>query len=237
MFKIRVNKAYLLAVAVGFFTLSGTDAALADSNVQVFGGGQFDFSNFVYFGATVPLSPPSADSGFAVRGLVDTGGYNYINEPLGTIKANFGGGELDAVYQFKATNSWNDFALGVNDTYTGLTPFDPSNRLAGEQAELRMSIDGGHISGPWRMDWFGYYGPRLGDYEALLGGTHSLSSIWRLGLQAYTEGNPSYNLYQVGPYAGFSYAKDAELQFSAGEAWESGFTPRAYVKALFNARI
>lgn len=232
-----MNKAHLLAAAIGSFVLLGTNAARADSNVTVFGGGQFDFSNYVFFGATVPVAQPSSGNGFAVRGLVDTGGYDYVSDPLGTVKANFGGGELDAVFQLTAANTWNDFALGVNDTYTGLTPYDPSNKLAGEQAELRMSVDGGHVSGPWRVDWFGYYGPRLGDYEALIGGTHSLSSLWRMGVQAYSEGNPSYRLYQIGPYAGFAYAKDAELQFSAGEAWESGFTPRVYVKALFNARV
>lgn len=232
-----MSKAHLLAAAVAFFMLVDPIAARADNNVEFFAGGQFDFSNYVFVGATVPLRQPSAGSGFAVRGLVDTGGYNYVNSQLGTIKANFGGGELDAVYQLTRKNTWSDFAVGVNDTYTGLAPYDTSNRLRGEQVELRVSIDGGDIGGPWRVDWFGYYGPRLQDYEALIGGTHSLSPIWRLGAQVYSEGNPSYRLYQIGPYAGLSYAKDSELQFSAGEAWESGFRPRVYVKALLYARI
>jgi hypothetical protein len=232
-----VKKSHLLAAAVGSIMVFGPIAAMADDNVEVFAGGQVDFSNYVFVGATVPLAEPSAGNGFAVRGLADVGGYNYVSGQLGTVAANFGGGELDGVYRLTHKQFWSDFAVGVNDTYTGLTPYDPNNRLRGEQVEVRVSVDGGDVTGPWRADWFGYYGPRLQDYEALLGGTHSLSPIWRLGAQVYSEGNPSYRLYQVGPYAGIRFAKNSELQFSAGEAWESGFTPRAYLKALLYQRI
>ncbi len=227
----------LCAVIIGSSIVAWPAAARAANNVQVFAGGQFDFSNYVFVGATVAFPPSTIGNGFAVRGLVDTGGYNYISSQSGQIKANFGGGELDAVYQLSHKTFWSDLALGVNDTYTGLTPYDPNNPLRGQQVELRVSLDGGKVAGPWRADWFGYYGTRLQDYEALLGVTHSLSSVWRLGVEVYGEGNPTYRLYQVGPYAGLTFAKNAELQFSAGEAWESGFTPRVYLKALIYQRL
>lgn len=225
--------------ALAVVLLAGVPAsAIADSNnVQLFAGGQFDFANYAYIGATVSLPKSPNGNGLAVRGLVDTGGYDYISSTLGTVRGNFGGGEIDGVYQVTQKNFWSNFAVGVNDTYTNLEPYDTSNALRGEQVELRLSLDGGHVAGPWRADWYGYYGPRLGDYAALLGGTHSVSPIWRVGAQVYAEGNPSYRLYQVGPYAGVSFAKDSELQLSAGEAWESGYTPRAYVKALISQRI
>jgi hypothetical protein len=217
------------AATIVVFVAAVPSVALADGNVEVFAGGQVDFSNYVYVGATVSFPSSSSGNGFALRGLVDTGGYDYLSN-LTQIKANFGGGELDGVYQISHGNFWSDVALGVNDTYTGLTPYDPTNPLRGEQVELRVTLDGGQVSGPWRADWFGYYGPRLRDYEALLGGTHSVSSVWRLGVEVY-------RLYQVGPYAGISFAKNSELTFSAGEAWESGFTPRAYLRALLYQRL
>ena len=210
-------------------------AAWAASNVEIFAGGQFDYSNYGYIGATVPLNS-NPNSGFAIRGFVDAGGYNYLDD-LGTVKANFGGGELDALYRISRDTFWSEFGLGIDDTYTGTTPDDPSNPLNGEQAELRLSTDGATLSGPWRVDWEGYYGPRLQDYNAMVGGTHSLSSSWRLGAQFYIEGNPTYSLYEAGPYAGFTFAKDSELEFSAGEAWESGVAPRTYVRALIYQRL
>lgn len=215
---------------------AGTPVARADQ-VQVFGGGQAAFSNYVFFGATAALPGSTLGDGLALRGLVETGGYDYISSNLGTVKANFGGGELDAVYQLSHKSFWSDFGLGVNDTYTGLVPYDPGNPLRGEQAELRISLDGGKISGPWRADWLGYYGTRLEDYQWLLGLTHALSPSWRLGAEVYGDGNPTYSEHQLGAYAGVGFGKLSELQFSAGEAWQSGFTPRAYLRALLYQRL
>lgn len=227
----------ILAVA-GFLVAVVCGVAKADdSRMAVFAGGQLDFSNYVFGGVTVALPGSTIGNGVAVRGLVDAGGYSYVSSDLGTVKANFGGGEIDGVYQITHGSFWADGALGVNDTYTGLSPYDPNNRLRGQQVELRVSLDGGKISGPWRLDWFGYYGPRLSDYEAMVGGTHALSSIWRLGLQVYSEGNPTYSLYQVGPYAALTFGRREEFQLSAGQAWESGLAPRAYVKALLYQRL
>jgi hypothetical protein len=223
------------AVALALLALPAT--AFADDNVELFAGGQLDFANYVFIGATAAVPGSTLGNGFAVRGLVNAGGYDYISSDLGTVKANFGGGELDAVYQITHKNLFADFTLGVNDTYTNLVPYDTSNRLRGDQVELRLGTDGSNISGPWRLDWYGYYGPKLEDYAAFIGGTHELSAAWRLGIEGYSEGNPSYSLYQVGPYAGFAFDKTSELDFSVGEAWQSGFSPRVYTRALYTRRI
>ncbi|HVN68908.1 MAG TPA: cellulose biosynthesis protein BcsS [Candidatus Binatia bacterium] len=230
-----VRRCGLVAVAVAAFLASAARAAHA-GDVELFAGGQVDFSNDVYLGATLPFGPNDR-SGFGVRGYFDTGGYDYIGGGIGTVKATFTGEELDAIYRVMHAKFWSDFGVGFNNTNTSLTPNDPSNPLRGAQTELRLSADGGAISGPWRADWYGYYGTRIQDYAANLGVTHSIAPAWRLGLDGYSEGNPTYNLYEVGPYAGVSFAKDSELQFSVGEAWQSGFTPRAYFRAMVYTRL
>lgn len=233
-------RALAKAAAAGFVMLALLPAAvLADdnNNVELFAGGQLDFANYVFIGATISLPRPPSNNGFAVRGLLDTGGYNYVRGDLGTVKANFGGGSLDGVYQIEQKNLFADFSLGVNDTYTNLVPDDLTNKLRGNQVELRIGADGSSLSGPYRLDWYGYYGAKLEDYAAFIGGTHSLSPTWRLGIEGYSEGNPSYSLYQVGPYAGFAFDKTSELDFSIGEAWQSGFYPRIYTRAIYLRRI
>ncbi|MGA8099498.1 MAG: cellulose biosynthesis protein BcsS [Candidatus Cybelea sp.] len=240
--KRRVERALALAAA-GFLMLALLPAAVLadDNNVELFAGGQLDFANYVFIGATVSLPRPpnnnGTNNGFAIRGSLATGGYDYISGDLGTVKGNFGGGELDGVYQIERKNLFADFSLGVNDTYTNLVPNDPTNKLSGNQVELRLGTDGSSLSGPYRLDWYGYYGPKLEDYAAFIGGTHSLSPSWRLGLEGYSEGNPSYSLYQVGPYAGFAFDKTSEIDFSVGEAWQSGFSPRIYTRAIYLRRI
>jgi hypothetical protein len=221
-----------LVAAIGLYIMAGFGAAAADDHVGVFAGGQLDFSNYVFIGATAALPGSTLGNGFAIRGLLDTGGYIYQNSKLGTVSANFGGGELDGVYQFTHNTFWSNFGVGLNDTYTGLTPDDLSNRRRGDQFELRVSLDGGNIGGPWRLDWNGYYGTRLNDYAGRIGLTHSLSSLWRLGGEFYAEGDSTYNLRQVGPYAAVKIGPKSELQFSGGASWETGPTPRGYVRAL-----
>jgi hypothetical protein len=227
---------FLVAV-IAAYALVGPVGARADDHVQLFAGAQGDYSNYVYLGATVALPGSSIGNGFAIRGLVNTGGYNYINTPLGVVKANFSGAELDGVYELSKKNFWTDLALGANYTYTNLSPFDPTNRRAGRQVEFRMSLDGGDVAGPWRADWTGFYGTRLYDYAARLGVTHAISPRWRLGAEGYTEGDPTYHLNQVGPYVAVDFTDRSELQFSGGWSWESGFNPRNYVRASFYQRF
>lgn len=227
-----------LVAATGLFSVAGLQAASAADNVAVFAGGQVDFSNYVFAGVTIALPGSTVGNGAEVRILGDTGGYSYVNNTLGTVNATFTGGEFDGVYAFTHKNVWADFGAGVNYTYTGLTPNDPGNRLEGDQTELRLLTDGGTTSGPWRFDWDGYYGTRLQDYEALIDGSHSLSPFWRLGVEGYGEGNPTYSLERVGPFAGVSTGPNGEVRFSTGVSWESGFaTPRAYFTALYYQRF
>jgi hypothetical protein len=229
---------WLVGSAAVIVALGLPTVASADDHVQLFAGGQGDYSNYLYLGATVALPGATIGNGLALRGIVDTGGYNYINgNGLGAIKATFTGAELDAIYQLSSKNFWSDLGVGANYTYTNLSPFDPSNRRAGRQVEFRLSLDGGTVAGPWRADWTGYYGTRLYDYAARLGFTHSISPKWRLGVEGYTEGDPTYHLNQIGPYAAVEFSTRSELQFSGGWSWESGFNSRNYVRASFYQRF
>lgn len=94
----------ILAVAWFVVALTHGAARADDSRVAVFAGGQFDFSNYVFGGVTVALPGSTIGNGVAVRGLVDVGGYDYLSGDLGTVKANFGGGEIDGVYQITHGN-------------------------------------------------------------------------------------------------------------------------------------
>ncbi|MFZ0682534.1 MAG: cellulose biosynthesis protein BcsS, partial [Candidatus Cybelea sp.] len=154
----------IAAAAIGLFLLADPIAVRAD-NVEAFAGGQADFANYVFAGASVAWPGSSIGNGLAFRGYFDTGGYDYVRHDLGVIRANFSGEELDAVYGITLKHIWNDLGVGVNATYTGLSPYDSKNLLAGDQTELRLSLDGGTDGGPWRADWLGYYGTRLYDYN------------------------------------------------------------------------
>lgn len=244
VFMLRRGRAFvkraapaILAAALGATLSFVPQAARATDTVELFGGGQGDYSNYVFVGATVALSKQGIGNGFAVRASGDVGGYNYDSSDLGVVRANFAGYNLDAVYQFTGKNYWNDVWAGEAFSNTTLTPEDPTNVLRGPQYEIQVGLDGGAVGGPYRTDWLGYYGTRLHDYAGRLSLTHALSPEWRLGVEGYVEGNPYYHLSQVGPYAGIQFNPKGELDLSTGWSWESGFNSRAYVRASFSQRL
>lgn len=187
-------------------------------------------------GALVPMPGATVGNGFALRLFLDAGGYEYEGG-AGNVRADFAGAQLDGVYQFTTKNFWSNVSLGVNDTYTGLNPYDSENPERGQQVELRASLDGGTAGGPWRADWYGYYGTRLQDYQYAIDATHAIGPKWRLGGDYYGEGSPVYTMREAGPFFGYSFTPRSEFTVSAGPAWQTGFASRAYVRALYYGRF
>ena len=102
--------------------------AVRADNVEAFAGGQADFANGRFRRRECGWPGSSIVNGLAFRGYFDTGGYDYVRHDLGVIRANFSGEELDAVYGITLKHIWNDLGVGVNATYTGLSPDYSKNR-------------------------------------------------------------------------------------------------------------
>lgn len=201
--------------ALGAMGSAGTSAAQSD--VTVFAGGKLDVADSAYAGASVGL-PGSVDGkGWAVRGSVYTGGYDYQSGPT-TIDADFTGAQAELIYRFGSGPTWGSVGVGYRYVDTDLSPGDPGNRREGGQGEMIVSLDGGHIAGPWRVDWYGSYGFQLDDYDALASLTHTVGSSGRVrfGLEVAADGDSNYSAYHVGPVIGVKLGERAELQISAG---------------------
>ncbi|MGO4409604.1 MULTISPECIES: cellulose biosynthesis protein BcsS [unclassified Brevundimonas] len=202
-------------VALGAAGWSGT--AAAQSDVTVFAGGKLDVADSAYAGATVGL-PGSADhKGLALRGAIYTGSYDYRSGPR-TIDADFTGGQAELIYRFGSGPTWGSLGLGYRYVDTDLSPGDPGNRRNGGQGEMMISTDGGHVAGPWRVEWYGSYGFRLDDYDALASLTHTVGSSGRLraGMEIGADGDSNYSAYHVGPVLGVKIGDQSEFQISVG---------------------
>lgn len=221
--------ALFLAIGLGV-TASPDPARAAQNTVTVYAGGQFGFSNYGYLGGTFALPGSSIGNGFAIRTVGFTGGYDYLHSST-LVHAYFSGAEVDALYQFSSKDFWNEFSAGARYADTSLSPYDPTNRRRGSQVEFAAGVDGGTVSGPWRVDWYGSYGTFLEDYAARLSLTHTLAPGVRFGAEGYAEGDPTYDLRQVGPYLGIGLGANAELQFSGGFSWQTGRGSRPYLRA------
>lgn len=84
------SKTSFAAVLTALSAMGWGGTAAAQSDVTVFAGGKLDVADSAYAGASVGL-PGSVDGkGWAVRGSIYTGGYDYQNGPT-TIEADFTG--------------------------------------------------------------------------------------------------------------------------------------------------
>lgn len=224
----------LAAVALACTGVAWAGTASAQSDVTVFAGGKLDVADSAYAGATIGL-PGSVDSkGLALRGAVFTGTYDYRSGPA-KIDADFTGAQTELVYRFGAGPTWGSVGVGYRYVDTDLSPADPGNRRDGGQGELIVSTDGGHVSGPWRFDWYGSYGFRLDDYDGLVSLTHEAGTSGRLrvGMEVAAEGDTNYNAYHVGPMAGFKLDDRSEVQVSVGFSDGDNRDSQAYLRLGF----
>jgi hypothetical protein len=206
--------------------------------VAISAGGETDYTNSFFVGSTFALPGAVLGSGPAIRASVFAGGYSYdTGFPSKQINATFVGEELDATYQYSHANLFANFSAGVRDVNTTLSPGDPNNRRAGVVVEPAAILDGVKIAGPWRADWFASYGTRLQDYEGRLGFTHALSTATRAGVETSFDGDPTYDVFRVGPYAGVNLDARSEIQISAGYAHQSARNGSAYLRFGFYHRF
>ena len=200
----------------------------ADPAPQIFVGGQTDFATFGYVGGSVPVF-----DGFGVRASGFDGTYQYNGGPTGRVRGDFSGADLQVIYQYTNANTWVNAGVGASYIDTRLTPFDPGNRRHGGQTEALFSLDGGHVWGPWRVDGYGSYGELLDDYSVRGSLTHTLSRLWRAGLESSADGDPTYTEERVGPLAALRIGASSEALISAGVAHQSGRGDGGYVRLAF----
>jgi hypothetical protein len=234
----NIVKKTLAAIAAAI-VLSVPPAARADdnNNLEVFAGADTTFYNTVFAGASIALPGSTLNRGFSVRGSAFDGGYVFADGVPGPIHATFAGAQLQLEYQFSTPHFWSSFGGGARYEDTHLTPFDPNAVRRGQQTEFVGTLTGGAAEGPWREDWWGWYGSRIGDYQTYVDLTHQVTPRWRLGVATLMGGDPTYHGKEIGPIAGVEFGTYSELHFSVGKAWQSGFNSRAYASLGFHERI
>ena len=211
------SKTSFAAALVVLGATGWAESAAAQSDVTVFVGGKLDVADSAYAGASVGL-PGSVDGkGWALRGSVYAGGYDYQSGPT-TIDADFTGGQAELIYRYGSGPTWGSVGVGYRYVDTDLSPGDAGNRRDGGQGEMIVSLDGGHVAGPWRVDWYGSYGFQLDDYDALASLTHTVGSSGRVraGLEIAADGDSNYSAYHIGPVLGVKVGDQSEFQISAG---------------------
>lgn len=207
----------------------GCDALAAETPTGVWYLGGATNTPSGYAGAIVSLPGAVLGRGFAVRGTGIGGEYGYQGG-VGSVKARYAGGDLALVYQSSGTWGWGNVSAGPQYVNTSLSPIDPSNKRRGGRWTASLQSDGELYAQAWRVGWVGQVGVSNGSYEAGVHVNHSLGSeMFRPGLSAAVQGDPTYRLERVGPTLDIQAPGALTVQVAAGAVLQQGLGTRGYV--------
>jgi hypothetical protein len=223
----------ILKIAFCLLTLN-TGFSIAPAHAQEYRGIWFSgitVSNDLsgYAGVLMALDKSGLGHGMAMRISVNGGRYRY--DTNGTlIKANYGGGEVAAVYQMSSADwGWANFSIGPRYGYTAFSPNDPANERQGSRWDAGLGTDGALDLEHWRLSWLGAYGIGDNTFQTQLQVGRKLSqTTMRMGLEGRIMGDRTYTKNMLGGFFATAVVKDMELLISAGTMMQSGQGTRPY---------
>ncbi len=215
------------ALATAAMSLSLVGAATAQDRTA-FAGGFIADDYFGYVGATLPLPGARPEGGWAVRGTVSAGAYDYM-QGNSQIDADYVNAELQLVYQ--RSGSWGYWNVGAGPRYssTDLSQPDPMNQREGDEVDAVVSAGGARYSGPWRVAGYSSYGFNIEDYYVRAEVTRALRPGGvRLGVEGMLEGDRTYDRQSVGAVVVFQAMESTEVRLSVGGRMAEGRGDQAY---------
>lgn len=200
----------LAAAVVPSVSANAQETGVAYSGISVSEGYN------VYAGAIVSLPGARLGDGFAIRGGVSGGRYEYDTQ-TSEIDADYITGELALVYQSSGQWGWANFSAGPRVTDTTLTPLDPANERAGTRFDVAVQTDGA-VGQDLRLEWFGSLGVVDTAYftEFRLGQQVDGASGTRLGLETGFQGDDTYSSRKLGGFVSTQFGSGWEGRISGG---------------------
>ncbi|MBQ1541200.1 MAG: cellulose biosynthesis protein BcsS [Caulobacteraceae bacterium] len=221
-----------LFIILGGGAAAQSSASAAEQGV-LFGGGTIASDWSAYGGVLYSLPGSSLGRGWAVRPTVAGGEYKYVTGGQ-RVRGEYVGGSIALVYQASGDWGWNNLSIGPRYMNTDLSPKDFGNKRRGGRWDGVAGIDGAHLAGPWRVDWYGAYGFDAQDYQVSLDLTHAVGDRWRIGGLIGAQGDQTYDRQMYGALAGVQVEPGFEIQFGAGVTDQSDRGTQGYGQIGFS---
>jgi hypothetical protein len=205
--------------------------ASAQTNGAVFAGAEAGRDRFVYAGA-VASPGPMQDGGWAVRGVLSAGAYDYESAGSG-VDADYV--QAEAVVLRQSSGAWGYLNVGAGARYTDtdLSPDDVGNDRRGGQWDVLATADGVRRIGAWEAGAYGSYGFRMREYFLRTRFTRAVGTgAVRLGVEAIVQGDPTYDRQGGGLVAVVRGRSGLEWTASAGVRGGEGYVSLGLVRAF-----
>lgn len=227
--------------AMGVFALSAApDRAEAQSamapSTTIYGGGEVGGDKSAYLGVVAPLPGATQTQGWAVRGVVSGGRYDYETQGV-EIEGEYVQGDVFLVRQNAGAWGYVNFGVGARYTDTDLSPNDPGNDRNGSKADAVLTADGVRRFGAWETGAYAEYGVRMQAYFLRADVTRAVGGAGlRLGVEGAIEGDENYDKQRVGAVAVLQRSDALSFRVSAGvktsDNGDDGYVGLGFVRSF-----
>lgn len=185
-----------------------------------------------YAGAIVAFPGGELGRGFAMRGSLNGGRYEYVANGL-EIEADYRGAEAALVYQASGRWGWANFSAGPRLSNLELSPRDPANDRLGTRLDMGLQLDGGLELTEWRLNWLSSVTVADRAYltQLALGRLVEAKGQTRVGAEASIQGDEHYTKVHAGSFASTRLGRNVEGRIAGGLSKQKGRDHQPYFSA------
>jgi len=207
--------------AAGVICLLGISAnsSAAEPSTLLLGGAEFSTgTSYAYLGQVAPLSQGSSGNGFVRKLWLDWSKYRYEGGGGQTYNVSAPGAAISLGYRGVAENHWWAAYAGLIYRNSSISPVDLSSTVRGGMLRPQFQLEGEQRLGQkWKVAGIGSYIEGQQAYWARGRVLRDTLSGRQIGLEAITQGDPTYSANQFGVVlAGLKAGNTLNVGFKLG---------------------
>jgi hypothetical protein len=219
--------------AAGVICLLGISAnsSAAEPSILLLGGAEFSpDTSYAYLGQVAPLSEDSSSNGFVRKLWLDWSKYHYEGGGGQTYYVSAPGAAISLGYRGVTENHWWAAYAGMAYRNSSISPVDLTSTVRGGMLRPQLQLEGEQsLDQKWKVAGNGSY---IQGQQAYWVRGRVLRNIWsgqQIGLEAITQGDPTYSANQFGVLlAGLKAGNTLNIGFKMGVRRETNLSSQPY---------
>ncbi len=203
----------------------------AEPSTQLLGGAEFSSNtSYMYLGQVAPLSEGSSGDEFVRKLWLDWSKYSYVGGGNQTYNVSAPGAAFSLGYRRASESHWWAAYAGVAYRNSSISPVDLTSSVRGGMVRAQLQLEGEQTIGQnWKVSGNGNYIEGQQAYWARVRVLRDIRSGQQIGLEAITQGDPTYSANQFGVVlAGLKASSTINVGFKLGLSQVTGLSSHPY---------
>jgi hypothetical protein len=207
------------------------NSSAAERSTLLLGGAEYSPGNsYAYLGQVAPLSEDPSGNEFVRKLWLDWSKYRYQGGGGQTYYVSAPGAAISLGYRGATEDHWWAAYAGITYRNSSMSPVDPASTVRGAMLRPQLQLEGEQsLDQRWKVAGNGSY---IQGQQAYWVRGRVLRNIWsgqQIGLEAITQGDPTYSANQFGVLlAGLKAGNTLNIGFKAGVSRETNLSSHPY---------